>query len=196
MDLAHFQRSAGYLSTPSEKVTLSNTSRKILEQAPHFCCNSPFRQINQAPFNSAWSPMISRPAIIHAHPHLRNPLLHYPSSCYPNPEFTVIHSVTNVKIVLYHYHQVILCIIILLRQVPLTHGIIRLKKTHCLFRRKQSYAFQQEKTRGAAFRNRLISLPVLFYRRSRLTFGQFSGVSRGFLLSFSGCTCNAAFVAK
>ncbi len=94
--------------------------------------------------------MISRPAIIHPHPHVRNPLLHYPRSCYPNPEFTVIHSVSNVKIVLCHYCYVILCIIILLRQVTLTHEIKRLK-THCLFRRKQIYAFNQEKTKDGAF---------------------------------------------
>ncbi len=43
-------------------------------------------------------------------------------------------------------------------------------KTHGLFRKKRSYAFKQEKTKGGAFRNRLISLPVLFYRRSRLPF--------------------------
>ncbi len=35
------QSSGGSYSTPSKKVALLNSSRKILEQAPHFYCNRP-----------------------------------------------------------------------------------------------------------------------------------------------------------
>ncbi len=38
--------------------------------------------------------------LLSPHPQLRNPPLHYPHLCFPNPLFTVIYSRTNVEIVL------------------------------------------------------------------------------------------------